>query len=170
MKTICFLFFVFCFLFLGCKKKEEVKIEEQPITPPAPVEVPRPEYETYQYLDMGRRDPFVPLKGVEVVVSEVGKGEKKITIEETEKKEEELTGWSICGFVWDKNERMAVIKNKEESYFFAFGTLSDKNGEVVSDIKVKAKDDGIILVKNKKEIFLKMEEKEKHVKEENVIE
>lgn len=154
MKIICLLFFVFCFLFLGCKKKEKVKIQEQPPRPVVPIEVPPPKYETYQYLDMGRRDPFVPLIG------EGGVTEKKIEVEvvEEEKETTGLEGWTISGFVWDKNERMAVIEGQGESYIFAFGTLFDKNGKPIPDIKAKIKDDGILLVKNKKEIFLKMKE------------
>lgn len=152
---------VFCVLFLGCKKKEEVKTEEPPPLPP-PLEVSPPKYETYQYLDMGRRDPFIPLRGPG------GIAEKEIIIEEAKTEESPLEGWAILGFVWDKGEKMGVIKGQQETYLFSQGTLFDRNGEPVPDIKAKIKDNGILLVKNKKEIFLKIEEKD--VGEENVIE
>lgn len=164
MKKHRFVLFIMCgfLLFSSCKKKEEVKSPEPPPKPQLPIEVPPPKYETYQYLDMGRRDPFVSL--IEEGVSK--KGELEVVIEEKEEKTG-LEGWALSGLIWDKKEKMAVVKGQEGSYLFAYGTLSDRNGEPVPDVKAKIKDDGILLVKNKKDIFLKI--KEKTLKEEDTI-
>ncbi|MEW6679783.1 MAG: hypothetical protein AB1297_02020 [bacterium] len=138
----------------GCKKKEEVK-EEKP-KPPIPVEVPPPKYETYQYLDLGRRDPFVPLKG-----PGVAKMPKEVEVVIGTKREEGgMEGWAISGYIFDKKEKIAVIKAQEENYLFADNKLLDKDGNDLPEIKVKTKEDGIILTKKGKELFLKMEEKE----------
>ncbi|MEW6007057.1 MAG: hypothetical protein AB1595_02735 [bacterium] len=152
------LYSTFCILIIvcGCKKKEEVK-EEKP-KPPIPIEVSPPKYETYQYLDLGRRDPFVPLKGPGVIKMPK---EVEVVIERGTKTEEgEMSGWIISGYIFDKKEKIAVIKAEEENYLFVDNKLLDKDGNDVSEIKVKTKEDGIILTKKGKELFLKMEEKE----------
>jgi|GEM_PF-4207839 len=151
-------------LILGCKKKEEVKPVEKPAPLPV-VTVEEPKYETYQYFDMGRRDPFVPLRGPEVSQKEV-----KITIEEGTKTEETgMEGWTMEGIIWDKKGKMALIKTPEqETYLFEKGSLTDKDGNPIPEIRAKLKGDGILLTKNGKDVFLKMEEKK--ISEGNVIE
>ncbi len=155
-------------LFMGCKKREEVKTPEAPARPPVPIEVEEPKYETYQYFDMGRKDPFVPLIGVGSAKG-LRKGEVEVIIEEGTKTEESgMEKWTISGLIWDKKEKMAVIKGTDENYLFSGEALLDKDGNEISEIKAKLKGDGILLSKKGKDIFLKMEEKK--IEEENIIE
>ncbi|MEW6681091.1 MAG: hypothetical protein AB1297_08785, partial [bacterium] len=146
---------------------EEVKQEEKPARP-VYVEVEKPKYETYQYFDMGRRDPFVPLKRIGVSKTP-SKGETEVVIEEEIKIEETgMEGWEISGLIWDKEEKIALIKTQEENYLLSKGAIFDRDGNPVSEIKAKLKGDEIILSKKGKEISLKMEEKS--IKEENIVE
>ncbi|MEW6102876.1 MAG: hypothetical protein AB1630_03510 [bacterium] len=143
----------------GCKKKEEVKPVEPPVRPAIPVEVPPPKYETYQYLDMGRRDPFIPLRGVGIAKG-IRSREVEVVEKGTKTEESEMEGWTISGYIFDKKEKMAIVKTESENYLFVDNKLLDKDGNEIPDVKAKVKQNEIILTKKGKNAFLKMEEKE----------
>ncbi|HAW50471.1 TPA: hypothetical protein DCX16_05950, partial [bacterium] len=119
-------------LVLGCKKKEEEKPIELPISPPPYIEVEKPEYETYYYFDMGRRDPFIPLEELERMKQEQMLKERERV--EREKPKEEGLVFSLTGLVWDSKDVVGIVEGETENYLFVKDKLVDKDGEFVPDI------------------------------------
>jgi hypothetical protein len=147
-------------VFIGCKKKVEA-----PPLPPKPVTVEvefvEPEYEKYYYFDKGRRDPFVPLTGRQIV-KEIEPGEKmeemEIVEEETVTVGVDIRSLELCGVVWDDKGEVALLSAEEDEYILSDEVLIDSEGEIVKDIKGKREEDGIALYKGEERTLLKIEE------------
>lgn len=147
------IYLIILVLFIGCKKKEEEKPVEV-LPPPPQIEVKEPEYETYQYSDMERRDPFVSLEELERIKQEQAKKEREIKVA---KPKEEGQVFSLAGLIWDNKDVVGIVEGETENYLFVRDGLKDKEGNPVPDIKGYSKDNGIILtMKEKEPIFLKM--------------
>jgi hypothetical protein len=119
-------------LFIGCKKKVEIK--EVPPPPPPPPKIEPPKYPTYNYVAANRRDIFVPLikkREEKVIVKEEGLPEEK-----EERKEGDIEYFSLIGIIWDeKKGGTALFTDGYFKYILRERTLYRENYKRIGDIR-----------------------------------
>lgn len=148
----------------GCKKKESEQQVAVAPTPPIVMEFKEPEPEIYDYKDLGRRDPFVPL--VEARLGKMAPGERLEEMEVVIKPEEaetETTGletFELSGLVWDTEGEIGLLQGENKSFTMVNGKLLNEEGNALEDIKGERKKDEIVLTRKDKSTTLKIKEKD----------